>query len=129
MHISREQCVQAEKVASSSVRFDLEPIQLGMGGSPWRVIVASQLFQRARNGRIERVLEELLKTYPEAAWLARADMDRLVAILKPCGLHLSRARQLVRMSSAYTSDVWSDLRDLAGVGPYVLECVAKYCLG
>ena len=103
------------------------PLQVGLGGCPWRVAVASMLLCRTRGSQARPVLKELLGLWPEAEALCKA--EGLEDTLRPCGLHRNRARQMQRYSCLWLSDGWSDMRELPGVGLYVADAVGLFCFG
>ena len=109
------------------LRFDCSPIQLGLQGSPWHVVVSSILLCRAR--RMPTVLEDLLYAYPTPELLASADTSALERIVQPTGLHRNRARHLQQLSHKWYLNTWNDLRDLQGVGQYVADAVGLFCYG
>lgn len=111
---------------SNSIRFDLSPIQLGLGRDPWKVIVASQLLVRVK--RNVDIIRGVLTTWPTPATLAASD-SVLEAVLRPLGLWRRRAAQLQRMSLLYAEGAFQDVRDLPGVGPYVSDAVGLFCYG
>jgi endonuclease III len=125
MLLTRELCRSVTSFAEP--RFDLRPLQLGMGGDPWRVVVASMLLCRSRRVQAEPCLRGLLARWPDAAALAVA--EGVEEVVKPCGLQRNRARQLVRFSNLWLSDGWEELRELPGVGVYVADAVALFCFG
>lgn len=109
------------------LRFDARPLQLGLGGSPWHVAVASVLLCRTRRVQVDVVLQELFNRWPIPQLLAIA--EGLEPVVQPCGLHMQRARQLQRMSFHWHLDTWEDLRNLPGVGKYVADAVGLFCFG
>lgn len=129
MRVTRTECRTAEAVALPWYTLSEVPIQVGLGGSPWRVLVASSLLCRARREQIAPVLGHILKRWPTWAELGRADGAELEGAVRPCGLHRQRARQLQRMAVQYQSECWEEVKDLPGVGAYVSDCVGVFCLG
>lgn len=125
MRLLREEC--RTKVCSTPPRYDGRLLQEGLGGCPWRIIVASVLLCRARRAQAEPALRELFRRWPNPASLCRADADEVAEVVRPCGLHRNRARTLMRMSTLWFSDAWSDVRDLPGVGIYVADAVGVFC--
>lgn len=123
--ITREMC-RAAKV-SNALDFAARPLQIGMGGCPWRVAVASMLMCRTQRAQAEPVLRRLLNKWPAPADLARA--EGLEEVVKPCGLYRNRARQLPRFSSLWLSDGWTFLSELPGCGVYVTDSVGLFCFG
>lgn len=103
------------------------PLQLGMSGDPWRVMVASMLLQRAKRIQARPVLRELLRRWSSPAELTRADTSELESVLRPCGLHRQRARQMQRAASIFISEGWEEVKDLPGVGAYTSDAVGLFC--
>lgn len=110
-------------------RYDLRPLQLGLGRQPWEVAVASILLCRTKRAQADEVLHRLLLQHPAPCILAKADTDALERIVQPCGLHRNRARALQRMSFRWTEAPWTDARELPGVGAYVADCIGLFCFG
>jgi 3-methyladenine DNA glycosylase/8-oxoguanine DNA glycosylase len=108
---------------------ETRPLQAGLYGSPWHVIVASQLLCRTRRSCADSVFAELIERWPTPADLARADSPELEALLQPLGLYRNRARQLIRMSFQWIEGNWEDARELAGVGKYVADAIGLFCFG
>lgn len=120
------------KAVKSGVQTDLAPgelLQESLGGDPWRVAVASMLLCRTTRRQAEPVLQTLLLRWPYPEYLCRADVRDVEFVVRPCGLHRNRARQLIRFSSMWLGDGWVDLRDLPGVGLYVSDAVGLVCFG
>lgn len=123
--LTRELCKSL--VSAMPPRFDLYPLQVGMGKDVWRVAAVSMLLCRSRRAQAEPVAERMLTLWPTAMDLARA--EELEVVLRPCGLQRNRARQLQRFCVAWLGDAWEDLRELPGVGQYVADAVAVFCFG
>ncbi len=115
--------------STNVLRFDLSPLQLGLGGCPWRVAVCSILLVRTRVTQVVRVAPELFDQYPTPMELAEAPRGKLAELVGPLGLQYSRAKTLVRFSTRFLEDAWTDMRDLPGVGPYVSDAVGLVCFG
>lgn len=103
------------------------PLQACLGGCPWRVAVGSMLLCRTRGAQARPVLKELLALHPTPEVVCRA--EGLEELLRPCGLHRNRARQLQRFSCLWLSESWGDMRELPGVGVYVADAVGLFCFG
>lgn len=124
--ITRQMCREQK---AGPIEWGATPLQAGMGGCPWRVCVASMLCNRTKRTAAEPVLKRILEVWRCAAELARADQAILEAHLQPLGLQRVRARRLIRFSSLYTADGWTDLRELPGVGAYVNDAVGLCVFG
>jgi endonuclease III len=105
------------------------PLQCCMGRSPWRVAVASMLLCRTKRVQAQPTLQWLLDMYPVAPLLARAEPLTLAELVRPCGLHHNRARQLIRFSGQYLSSHWADMSTLTGVSVYIADAIALFCFG
>lgn len=126
MELPREMCKEAHLRAGEN-RFDLHPIQLGLGGSPWRVGIASILLNRTRRSVAEPILRDLLFFWSTPETLARA--DGLVNVIRSLGFQNRRATVLTSFSVAWLTDEWRDFRDLPGVGTYVADAVGLCIFG
>jgi endonuclease III len=91
------------------------------------VALASMMLQRTRRSQADAVLQDMLQRWPHPGALAAA--EGLEEVLRPCGLHLSRARRVRRFCAQWLGDFWDDMRDLCGVGVYVADCVGYFCFG
>ena len=109
------------------LRYDLSPLQRGLASSPYHVAVASMLLCRTRRVQVDRVVGRLFNEYGCPELLARATV--LEDLLRPCGLHRNRSRQLQRFACAWLGDSWEDMRELPGVGLYVADAVGLFCFG
>ncbi|KAG2487459.1 hypothetical protein HYH03_013882 [Edaphochlamys debaryana] len=94
---------------------------------PWRLLVACILLNRTTGGQVRRVLGPLWAAFPTPQALALADPRRLSAILRPLGLHNSRAARLRRFSEEYVRKQWTHPSQLHGVGPYAADAYAIFC--
>lgn len=103
------------------------PLQAGLGGDPWRVLVASVLLNRAARRQAETSLRAILSVWPARVDVAEADFDVLTALCRPCGLQQRRAKTIRRAARDW--DSVDRLDQLYGVGPYVTDAVGLFCLG
>ena len=60
----------------------------------WQLLVSVRLAAQCTDARVNIVTEELFAKYPSAAALAEADPADIEAIVKPCGLGHSKARDI-----------------------------------
>lgn len=126
MKLPRGMCKEAH-LRAGPPRFDMHPLQLGMGGSPWRVGVACILMNRGKRERAEPALRELLRQWPGPEYLARAVFP--ACLLQSLGFQNHRARLLARFSVEWLGDWWEDMRELPGVGAYAADAVGLCCFG
>ena len=89
----------------------------------WKLLVSVRLAAQCTDARVNVVVEGLYEKYPDVDALAAADVDDIEAIVRPCGLGKSKARDIsacMRMlKEEYDSKVPKDfdaLLKLPGVG-------------
>ena len=58
----------------------------------WQLLVSVRLAAQCTDARVNIVVEELFAKYPSVAALAAAEPEDIEAIVKPCGLGHSKAR-------------------------------------
>ena len=60
----------------------------------WKLLVSVRLAAQCTDARVNIVVEGLYEKYPDIASLAAADVDDIEAIVRPCGLGKSKARDI-----------------------------------
>jgi len=60
----------------------------------WKLLVSVRLAAQCTDARVNVVVEELFAKYPSVKALAKAQPDQIEAIVKPCGLGHSKARDI-----------------------------------
>ena len=104
-------------------RYPTAECALQYEGDPWRLLVMGRLSAQCTDARVNEVAVPLFARYPNAAAMAEADPDELEAIVRPCGLFRTKARDLIlasrRLLLVYGGrlpDTMDELLTLAGVG-------------
>jgi endonuclease-3 len=89
----------------------------------WKLLVSVRLAAQCTDARVNIVVQELFEKYPSVESLSVADVDDIEAIVKPCGLGHSKARDISgcmkMLISEYNGQVPDDfdkLLALPGVG-------------
>ena len=89
----------------------------------WQLLVSVRLAAQCTDARVNIVVEDLFAKYPSVAALAAAEPEEIEAIVKPCGLGHSKARDIsacMRMlRDKYDGKVpttFEELLSLPGVG-------------
>ena len=89
----------------------------------WKLLVSVRLAAQCTDARVNVVVEELYEKYPDVRSLAAADVDDIEAIVRPCGLGRSKARDISAcmkiLDEEYGGNVPEDfdaLLKLPGVG-------------
>ena len=89
----------------------------------WKLLVSVRLAAQCTDARVNIVVKELYEKYPSPAALAAATVEEIEAIVKPCGLGHSKARDihkcmnmLVEQYDGGVPDDFDELMKLPGVG-------------
>lgn len=60
----------------------------------WKLLVSVRLAAQCTDERVNVIVEKLYEKYPDVDALAAADVDDIEAIVRPCGLGKSKARDI-----------------------------------
>ena len=60
----------------------------------WKLLVSVRLAAQCTDERVNIIVEKLYKKYPDVKSLADADVDSIEAIVRPCGLGRSKAKDI-----------------------------------
>lgn len=89
----------------------------------WKLLVSVRLAAQCTDARVNIVVEDLYKAYPDVDALADAQTEDIEQIIRPCGLGKSKARdisacmRMLREEYHYqVPDTMEDLLKLPGVG-------------
>lgn len=89
----------------------------------WKLLVSVRLAAQCTDARVNIVVKDLYEKYPSPAALTAADVKEIEAIVKPCGLGASKARDihkcmnvLVDKYDGKVPDDFDALLALPGVG-------------
>ena len=89
----------------------------------WKLLVSVRLAAQCTDARVNVVVQDLYAKYPDVNALAEADVDDIEAIVRPCGLGRSKARDISAcmkmLRDEYDGNVPADfnaLLKLPGVG-------------
>lgn len=89
----------------------------------WKLLVSVRLAAQCTDARVNIVVEKLYEKFPDVDELAAAELEEIEAIVKPCGLGKSKARDISAcmriLKEQYNGNVPEDfdaLLKLPGVG-------------
>ncbi|MCR5835886.1 MAG: endonuclease III [Lachnospiraceae bacterium] len=89
----------------------------------WKLLVSVRLAAQCTDERVNKIVPALYKKFPDISSLAEADVDEIEAIVRPCGLGKSKARDIslcMKMLrdefDCKVPDNMKDLLKLPGVG-------------
>ena len=60
----------------------------------WKLLVSVRLAAQCTDERVNIIVEKLYEKYPDVKSLAEADVDSIEAIVRPCGLGRSKAKDI-----------------------------------
>ena len=91
--------------------------------NPYELLIATRLSAQCTDARVNIVTKELFAKYPTLVSLAEARVEDIEAIVKPCGLFHTKARDIVGLSRMLLDcyggelpDTMEELTKLPGVG-------------
>ncbi len=73
-------------------------------GSPFRLLVMARLSAQCTDKRVNEVSGPLFQRYPDVYSMAQAELSELEALIRPCGLYRSKARQILEMCQILVRD-------------------------
>ena len=100
--------------------------------SAWQLLVSVRLAAQCTDARVNIVTEELFAKYPTLEALAAAGADNIEAIVRPCGLGRSKARDLAAMSNMLLNEFGGKVPARRGAQkrqPGARRCVWPTCRG
>ncbi|MBE7541460.1 MAG: A/G-specific adenine glycosylase [Bryobacteraceae bacterium] len=100
---------------------------------PWRILVSEVMLQQTRVSVVAPFYERFLERYPDAAALATAPEQELLAQWSGLGYY-TRARNLQKAARAVVErggfpQSYEEIRELPGVGEYTAAAVASIAFG
>ncbi len=90
---------------------------------PYELLLSTRLSAQCTDARVNIVTKELFQKYPTLQSIAEAEVEAIEAIIKPCGLYKTKARDLVNICreliarfNGEVPDTMEALLSLSGVG-------------
>ena len=72
-----------------------EKCSLEYGEEPWKLMVMGRLSAQCTDSRVNKTCKELFCVYPTLKDLAYADVKAVAEIVRPCGFHNTKSRDIV----------------------------------
>ena len=85
---------------------------------PYELLISTRLSAQCTDARVNIVTKELFAKYPTLQSLAEANLADIEAIIKPCGLFHTKARDIIALSQML-------IRDYGGQLPASIEELTK----
>ena len=95
----------------------------------WKILVVCVLHNQTSRKQVNKVYEQLFKTYPTPAAMSLACHEDLVRLIKPLGFYNRRSKTLIRMSKDFLEKDWTRASELYGCGKYADDCYQVFCTG
>lgn len=100
------------------------------GLTPYQVFAAEMLLRKTTAEAAEPVYENFIEQYLELSSIRKADVEEIVELLQPLGLHNKRAeafKDIAEQCPQGLPDTREELLELPHVGPYIAD--ATICFG
>lgn len=101
-------------------------------GEAWKLLVMGRLSAQCTDKRVNIVCRELFAKFPTCKSLAEASVEEIEEIVRPCGLHKTKARNIkdscAMLVSEYGGELPSDMDELLKL-PGVGRKIANLLLG
>lgn len=92
-------------------------------GDPWKLLVAARLSAQCTDERVNIVCVPLFEKYPTVQAMAKAQLEEIKQIIRPCGLYHTKAESILATAKIVTEkyngcvpDTMEELLSLPGVG-------------
>jgi endonuclease-3 len=80
-------------------------------GDPWKLLIMGRLSAQCTDKKVNQVCEILFAEFPDMESMADADPERVMEIIKPCGLYRKKAENLIDSSRMLITDFGGKLPD------------------
>ena len=91
----------------------------------WKLLVSVRLAAQCTDARVSVVVEDRYKQYPDVDALAGADVDDIEAIVRPCGLGRSKARDISACMKMIRDEYGGKVAVL--LNRDVLQALSRHC--
>ena len=102
--------------------------------SHFELLIAVTMSAQTTDERVNSVTPELFRTYPDAKALSEADLEEVMAIIKPVGLYKNKAKNIIALSKVLVEryngivpEKREDLEALPGVGRKTANVILSNC--
>lgn len=102
------------------------PWRIGGVRSEWEALVTAFLLRKTRAETVAKYYGKILSNLSTPERALELGVEGISELLKPLGLHKTRAKQLYELAKAIREGVRGKL---PGVGPYTLSLVRCLCFG
>jgi methyl-CpG-binding domain protein 4 len=104
-------------------------IQEDLWPDKWKILLACMFLNCTSRKQVEKILPKFFYAWPTPEALIDSDRRALIDIIKPLGFANRRSENIIKMSKAYIYGIWSDARELPGIGEYAGAAYDIFCRG
>lgn len=94
LSLSEKRRRMTEIIALLKERYPSAECALKYEGDPWKLLVMGRLSAQCTDERVNEVCKELFAKYPNYEAMAAAEVEKIEAIVRPCGLYRMKAQSL-----------------------------------
>jgi len=110
------------------LNFEAQPIESGMLGCPWRILICSVVRFNAVQDTARSSIANILDRWPCPERLAKAKGDKVYEFTMPLNMGFRRARRIIKLSRAWLGDEWDTVLDLPAISKLALTSLERYYL-
>lgn len=94
LSLSEKRRRMSQIIALLKERYPSAECALKYEGDPWKLLVMGRLSAQCTDERVNEVCKELFAKYPNYEAMAAAEVEKIEAIVRPCGLYRMKAQSL-----------------------------------
>lgn len=132
LSLSEKRRCMTQIIALLKERYPSAECALKYEGDPWKLLVMGRLSAQCTDERVNEVCKELFAKYPNCEAMAAAEVEKIEAIVRPCGLYRMKAQSLKDASVMLKEEFGGELpRDMDALlrFPGVGRKIANLLLG
>lgn len=132
LSLSEKRRRMTEIIALLKERYPSAECALKYEGDPWKLLVMGRLSAQCTDERVNEVCKELFAKYQNCEAMAAAEVEKIEAIVRPCGLYRMKAQSLKDASVMLKEEFGGELpRDMDALlrFPGVGRKIANLLLG
>jgi len=118
-----------ERVLWHPPRSPYKFIQEKLYKDPWRLLISTIFLNKTTGKAACPLVWKFLERWPSPESASRADPNEIAQLMNPLGLHETRARRIIKMSSDYLTKKWVNATELYGISKYGQDSYRLFCRG
>ncbi|XP_003386267.1 PREDICTED: methyl-CpG-binding domain protein 4-like [Amphimedon queenslandica] len=102
-------------------------IQEELWQDPWKLLIATIFLNRTTGKAAIPILWKFFDCYSTPEEATAANWKDIASMIEPLGLHIKRAKMIIRFSGEYLSNDWVYPIELHGIGKYGNDSYRIFC--